>query len=74
MLIGVFSYICGIYSDKLLIHPQNNSCCNGATTSSAGDDAVTEIPLKVSKSSGKSSYLLFYSTFFFFKAHGIIGF
>lgn len=36
---------------------QNNSCCDGATTASAGDDAAIEIPSKVSKSSGKSSYL-----------------
>lgn len=57
MLIEVFCYVCGIYSDKLQNQLQNNSCCNGATTASAGDDAASEIPSKVSKSSGKSSYL-----------------
>ncbi|GAY49463.1 hypothetical protein CUMW_119290 [Citrus unshiu] len=39
-------------SDKLQNQLQNNSCCDGATTASAGDDAASEIPSKVSKSSG----------------------
>ncbi|KAL9459993.1 hypothetical protein AB3S75_003235 [Citrus x aurantiifolia] len=41
-------------SDKLQNQLQNNSCCNGATTASAGDDAASEIPSKVSKSSANS--------------------
>ncbi|GAY49461.1 hypothetical protein CUMW_119300 [Citrus unshiu] len=34
-------------SDKLQNQLQNNSCCDGATTASAGDDAASEIPSKV---------------------------
>ncbi|KAH9715967.1 protein kinase domain-containing protein [Citrus sinensis] len=33
-------------SDKLQNQLQNNSCCDGATTASAGDDAASEIPSK----------------------------
>ncbi|XP_052287606.1 serine/threonine-protein kinase BLUS1 isoform X3 [Citrus sinensis] len=44
-------------SDKLQNQLQNNSCCDGATTASAGDDAASEIPSKVSKSSANSDEL-----------------